>query len=173
MKVALQHGRLSPDAAPDGPDEDLYNVANPIVTGLSPSRALLPRKKTAVSRATTSAEAEAFEESEAYAPLPDGATLCPEASFGMLEGLGGAPDDEGELLQMREQHAEEARDAFALQTTKSWQEVRYWLVRPAWLMHKQIPEDAHPHPPSISRHDVMLFLAPFAPASNLSSARAS
>jgi hypothetical protein len=43
--------------------------------------------------------------------------------------LGGAPDDEGELLQMREQHAEEARDAFALQTTKSWQEVRYWLVR--------------------------------------------
>jgi hypothetical protein len=36
MKVALQHGRLSPDAAPDGPDPVPATAASLIVTGLPP-----------------------------------------------------------------------------------------------------------------------------------------
>jgi hypothetical protein len=150
MKVALQHGRLSPDAAPDGPDLDLSDPAfSPLGEAFAafsaPLRPPLPARKAAVG---ATRNAEASEESEAYEVLCEAADVdSGAANLSMLEGLGPAPDDEGELLQMRARHAEEARDTFTLQTTKSWQEVRYWLVRPASLLHKQIRESTFASPP--------------------------
>lgn len=51
----------------------------------------------------------------------------------------GSFDEEQQLLQVRAQHTEEAQAAFALQTTKSWHEARYWLVccsvTAAWVLH--------------------------------------
>jgi hypothetical protein len=47
----------------------------------------------------------------------------------MQGSLGGGQGDRDVLLQLREQHAEQAQAAFTLQTTKSWNEVMYWMVR--------------------------------------------
>lgn len=46
-----------------------------------------------------------------------------------VAAFGGDPGDQEHLLQLRAQHVEQAQTAFALQTTKSWHEARYWMVR--------------------------------------------
>lgn len=47
---------------------------------------------------------------------------------------GGGGGDSEQLLQLRAQQAEDAKAAFTLQTTKSWHEARYWLVRVSKLL---------------------------------------